>query len=57
MRKAKELLGAQNKRSRFGRNQAHFSSKPNEPLLPYEDVVTKLFIHMSGDWMLYLVHE
>ncbi|EZG72948.1 cyclin-dependent kinase regulatory subunit [Gregarina niphandrodes] len=60
IRKAKELLVSYGRKNNDGPSYHGLqvsARRANEPLLPYEDVVTQLYIHMSSDWMLYLIHE
>lgn len=62
LKKAKELLHAHHsmyKRNRdcHGANVYPLASRDGQPLLPYDDIVQRLHVHMSNDWMLYLIHD
>eukprot|EP01053_Blabericola_migrator_P007574 Blabericola_migrator_1__7573@NODE_386_length_9117_cov_178_340884_g309_i0_p6_GENE_NODE_386_length_9117_cov_178_340884_g309_i0NODE_386_length_9117_cov_178_340884_g309_i0_p6_ORF_typecomplete_len112_score16_54CKS/PF01111_19/1_6e10_NODE_386_length_9117_cov_178_340884_g309_i060376372 len=60
MKRCKELLHqfhAGYKRDHNSRSSCPLASKDGSSLLPYEDVVQRLHIHMSNDWILYLIHE
>eukprot|EP01056_Protomagalhaensia_sp_Gyna25_P003037 Protomagalhaensia_sp_Gyna_25__3036@NODE_279_length_4065_cov_305_284401_g214_i0_p3_GENE_NODE_279_length_4065_cov_305_284401_g214_i0NODE_279_length_4065_cov_305_284401_g214_i0_p3_ORF_typecomplete_len156_score10_14CKS/PF01111_19/2_1e07BRCA2/PF00634_18/0_12_NODE_279_length_4065_cov_305_284401_g214_i030813548 len=65
LKRAKELLHQHHavyKRSdgagyRSGSHVYPLTSKDGSSLLPYDDIVQRLHVHMSNDWILYLIHD
>eukprot|EP01057_Protomagalhaensia_wolfi_P003218 Protomagalhaensia_wolfi_Nauph_80__3217@NODE_327_length_2778_cov_148_512596_g246_i0_p2_GENE_NODE_327_length_2778_cov_148_512596_g246_i0NODE_327_length_2778_cov_148_512596_g246_i0_p2_ORF_typecomplete_len132_score4_19CKS/PF01111_19/2_7e13BRCA2/PF00634_18/0_059_NODE_327_length_2778_cov_148_512596_g246_i016172012 len=65
LKRAKELLHQHHavyKRGegagyRSGSHAYPLASKDGSSLLPYDDIVQRLHVHMSNDWILYLIHD